>query len=134
MAKGGDVMTKSEALIYSLKIPTGGNIRPLALVVDFAEELLFVRHVPVDHLQLSWHVYPYVARQLGKSVKTVARSIERRTRDCWDYGDRQRLEQLVGRPLLEPPTPRHMVLYLAYYAHFGISFYQAVEEELKSLV
>ena len=124
-------MTKSEALIYSLQLTNGGNIRPLALAVEYTRELLFIRQVPMDELRLSRDVYPLVACTLGKSVKTIARSIERRTRDCWDYGDRARLEQLIGPGALGPPTPRNLVLYLAYYAQYGISFYEMVDREVK---
>lgn len=70
-------MTKSELLIRSILGAVGRDIRPLSCAVDVTEELLFVKHIPMDDIQVTKLVYPLVAKQLHKSNDAVSRGIER---------------------------------------------------------
>ncbi|HJC21969.1 MAG TPA: sporulation initiation factor Spo0A C-terminal domain-containing protein [Candidatus Butyricicoccus avicola] len=119
-------MTESEWLILSLIGPTRKNIAPLACAVDLLAFILFVQNTPPDDVYISKHIYPDVARQLGKSLGATARSIERLANFCWAHGDPDVLLRVIGRPCSGLYTPKHILFFLAFYRHFGIAFYHFV--------
>ncbi len=51
----------------------------------------------------------------GMSVKAISKALSRVTADIWDYGNRDKLQQIYGRPVLEQPTPKELVSVLAVY-------------------
>ena len=68
----------------------GIDTRPLARAVDIAAELLFTHRQTIDELHFTRDIYSPVAVLLcGKngepqSVKTISKSIERLSNQCWD--------------------------------------------------
>jgi len=47
--------------------------------------------------------------------KSVAQTLERTAADIWCYGCRKNLERIFGRPLVEQPTAKSMILIVAEY-------------------
>lgn len=118
-----------ELVIRSIIGPAGIDIRPLAYAVELTGRLLFDEKVAIDDIKVTKDVYLDVARRLGKKRGAVSRRIERLANYCWDKGDRDRLEQIIGRRLRCCPPPREMLVYLAYYACLGVPYYKAIERE-----
>ena len=56
-----------------------------------------------------------VQTSTGMSVKAISKALSRVTADIWDYGNRDKLQQIYGRPVLEQPTPKELVSVLAVY-------------------
>ena len=55
--------------------------------------------------------------------------------DIWACGCRARLEQIYGRPLLEPPTAKNLIFTLAEYCGNGTDHtYVLTEQQLKRLL
>lgn len=69
------------------------------------------------------------------TTKAVARALERAAADVWTYGCGARLEQIYGRPLLEPPTAKNLIFTLAEYCGNGTDHtYVLTEQQLKRLL
>ena len=51
----------------------------------------------------------------GMSVKAISKALSRVAADIWEYGNRDKLQQIYGRPVLEQPTPKELVSVLAVY-------------------
>ena len=51
----------------------------------------------------------------GMSVKAVSKALSRVAVDIWDFGNRDKLCQIYGRPVIEQPTPKELVFVLATY-------------------
>lgn len=81
----------------------------LALVVYHCCELPIYQGFTLEH------VYPIIADELGISTVSLSRNIARANSDCWDYGNRRKLEQIAGCTLHERPTPKELVYYLSDY-------------------
>ena len=96
-------MTKTEMDIRSVLGPAGGSIRPLAAASD-----LF-------------------ARRMFEERMDSGRAIERLAARCWDLGDRGRLSEIAGKNLREPPAPRDIMIYFAWYSHKGIPYFEAMK-------
>ena len=54
-------------------------------------------------------------------------SSERLAARCWDLGDRGRLSEIAGKNLREPPAPRDIMIYFAWYSHKGIPYFEAMK-------
>lgn len=122
------MMTKTEALVRSVLGPSGGDIRPLALAADLFAQRMFVDNIPMDDVHVTKHIYPYVAKLLRKRADTTTRRVERLANRCWDIGDRERLNQIAGKPLRMCPAPKDMLVYFAFYSFWDMPFFRAIEE------
>lgn len=122
-------MTKSECIIRSIIGAERTNIRALAVAVDITADMLFSQKIPMDEIAVSKDIYPVVAKKIGKSFSTTARQIERTANLCTDALDDSLMEQYIGRPLAFRPPPRAMIIYLAFYLHFGEPFFKVIERE-----
>lgn len=60
-------------------------------------------------------LYPEIARSVGGNGKRVERNLRTVARVCWDFGDREFLNEAAGFQLMEQPTSREMIDYLAHY-------------------
>ncbi|WP_434310531.1 sporulation initiation factor Spo0A C-terminal domain-containing protein [Hominifimenecus sp. rT4P-3] len=60
-------------------------------------------------------IYQPIAARFGTSTGNVARNIARAVDDCWDYGDRTKLNAIAKRNLTEKPTPGELILFLTHY-------------------
>ena len=56
-----------------------------------------------------------VQAKTGMSVKAVSKALSRVAADIWDFGNRDKLCQVYGRPVIEQPTPKELVFVLAAY-------------------
>lgn len=56
-----------------------------------------------------------VGARAHMSVGAVSKALSRANADIWDYGNRDKLCQIYGRPVLEQPTPKALVFVLAVY-------------------
>ncbi len=122
-------MTKSQALIYSLLGPSREDIRPLAEAVDIAACLMFERKIPMDDILVTKHIYPIVAENLNIPRQAAERKIERAANHCWQLGDQDELETIIGKRLSGIRAPRDMIFYFAFYLYLGKPFYEAINEE-----
>lgn len=60
-------------------------------------------------------LYPEIARCVGGNGKRVERNLRTVARVCWEFGDREFLDELAGIHLHEQPTSREMIDYLVHY-------------------
>ncbi len=122
-------MLKPESLLYSILGPIRSDIRPLACAIEAAEQLLFVRHFPIDDIKVTKHIYPYVAGQIRKSPCAAAKAVERLSPLCWDaLVLKNLLSVYIGDDSMQMPPPGTLVIYLAVYAHFELPFSLAVKQ------
>ena len=121
-------MTKEEVLIRSILGPSPNNIRSFTCAVRHTAELLFVKNVSMDEVQITSAVYEPVALELQRNPRTVARQIERLANLCWNAMDKEQKMRYIGRNLKDISAPRDMLFYLAYYCQFHLSYYQLLEE------
>ncbi len=73
-------MTKSEILLRSIFGPIRSDIRPLALAMDIAGELLFTQRFSMDDIHVTKNIYPDVARLMRKRQDTISKCVERLSR------------------------------------------------------
>ena len=66
-------------------------------------------------------------RPLAAAPGATGRAIERLAARCWDLGDRGRLSEIAGKNLREPPAPRDIMIYFAWYSHKGIPYFEAMK-------
>lgn len=90
---------KSEALLRLITGLPAHRLRPFAYTIAYSADLMFRVGIPADELLVTKHLYPVVAKQLGKTPEAVARSVERTANRCWDrMTDEQKLVY-IGRVL-----------------------------------
>lgn len=121
-------MKNTEMMLRSLVGPVRIKIKPIAVAVEVAEELMFDQGVDRDDIYVTKHVYPMVAKRLGITQAAATRSIERAANLCLAPSNVQRLEKLVGRRLNCINAPSDIIFYLAYYRRFGRSYYEVIEK------
>lgn len=131
-------MTKTEALLHRLLDQEGGDIRPLACAVDVMAERMFRDKMDFDDIHLNCHVYPEAARRRGRTEEAVSRSAQRMARNCWDKGNLDVLEEILGfrprRPPLPkgemalPVKPKRVMMYLASYTYLGVPYLEAMKD------
>ena len=102
--------------------------KALSCAVTVMEKLLLEEKLSVYDIRVTKQIYPEVARQLGDSQANITRNIERAARRCWELKEKKMKEVVIGDPLEEIHTPKDIILYLAVYAHFGISYYEALRK------
>ena len=56
-----------------------------------------------------------VQARADMSTGAVSKALSRVAADIWDHGNRDKLRQIYGRPVPEPPSPKELVLVLAEY-------------------
>ncbi|MDO4272503.1 MAG: sporulation initiation factor Spo0A C-terminal domain-containing protein [Eubacteriales bacterium] len=69
---------------------------------------------------LEKQIYPVISSEIGLSTVSISRSVARAAHDCWDYGDRKKLEHIAGRRLVTKPSPKELVCYLCEFLNGGI--------------
>ena len=89
-------------------------------------QLIYAVYLTCDYLpkypRFTKDIYPQVAAYFSMRTSAVSKAICRACQDCWDYGNRKRIEEIAGRPLVEKPAPRELILYFAmYYMNQDIS-------------
>lgn len=123
------MMTKSELLVRSILGAVRADIRPLTYAIDIAEELLFVQHISMNDIRVTKDVYPQAARQVKRSTAATSRCIERLANLCWDSLAEKELNlQYIGRTLGDIRAPRDLIIYLAFYLHFGRPFFEVITD------
>lgn len=72
----------------------------------------------------------------GRKPKTAARSLERVVEDIWENGDRDALRQIYhGRKLpSETPSPKNLIIRIAYYEKAQRSAQNGVQEASENAV
>ena len=109
-------MTKTEMDIRSVLGPAGGSIRPLAAASDLFARRMFEERMDSEDIFLTKDIYPIVAVWLQKKPGATGRAIER-----------GRLSEIAGKNLREPPAPRDIMIYFAWYSHKGIPYFEAMK-------
>ena len=65
-----------------------------------------------------------------QSVKTISKSIERLSNQCWDIlVARGLVGKYIGAEIGDIHAPRDIIIYLAFYSHLGVPFFTAMEQE-----
>lgn len=128
-------MTKTETTIRFILGAVGMDIRPLAISVDVAINLMFFENVPMDEIYVTDDIYPEVASimktQYGKflSSKTVARQVERLANLCWDsLVSRNLVMEYIGTAIKDIRAPRDVIFYLAYYIHLDTPYFVVMHD------
>lgn len=68
-------MTNGETILREILGPVRSNILPLALAVDITGNLLFEQHFSMEDIKVTKHIYPDVAKLLGKKPDATSKSI-----------------------------------------------------------
>lgn len=76
----------------------------------------------VDGINMIESVYRPVAERFGKKVATTSRKIYRAIDCCWSKGDKEAINQIIGKPLPQKPPSREFILYCAYYLCYGVGY------------
>ena len=76
----------------------------------------------MDDIQVTDEVYAVVAAQLKKEPGAVAKGVERLVKECWEEGDQERLEEVIGKKLKYTPYPKRALCYFAFYTYLDILF------------
>ena len=64
------------------------------------------------------------------SVKTISKSIERLSNQCWDIlVARGLVGKYIGAEIGDIHAPRDIIIYLAFYSHLGVPFFTAMGQE-----
>ncbi len=121
-------MKNTEMMIRSLVGPVRTKIKPLAVAIEIAEELMFDQHIDREDIYVTKDIYPTVAHRLGISRDAATRSIERAANLCLAPSNADRLHELVGRKLNCVCAPSDIIFYLAYYRRFGQPYYKVIEK------
>ena len=66
-------------------------------------------------------------RPLAAASDLFARRMFEERMDSEDLGDRGRLSEIAGKNLREPPAPRDIMIYFAWYSHKGIPYFEAMK-------
>lgn len=122
-------MTRSEALVRSVLGPCRRGIRPFACAIECVIRHSFAIDYPIEDIQVTKVIYPEVARLLNMRPGAAARQIERIANDCWDRGDRERLNEIFGGELPVCPPPHDMIFYFAAYTFYGQPFRRVMERQ-----
>lgn len=122
-------MTKEETLIRSILGPVRGDVGTFACAVEITAHLLFRENMSQDDILVTKHVYPEVAKRTAKSYLSVARQLERMGNLCWENLGEKGRQTYIGRQLTDIRAPRDMLFYLAFYSHFGKSYYEILESQ-----
>ena len=117
---------KAEALLRLIVGQNSTNLRALAYAISYTAELLFVQHMCVDELCVTKHVYPIVAKQLGKTPTAVAKSVERGANLCWRHMTNEQKLIYIGRELDSVASGKVLIIYLAYYIHYGKPYFDVM--------
>ena len=120
-------MTKEEALIRSIVGPARCEVRTFACAVNITRHLLFCENLAQDDILVTKHIYPEVAARTGKSCTAVSRQIERMENLCWEHLDAAGQRTYIGKQLRDIRAPRDIMIYLAYYSHFNIPYYEVLK-------
>ena len=123
-------MTKSELLVRSILGAVRADIRPLTHAVDIAEDLLFVQHISMNDIRVTKDIYPQTAAKINRSIAATSRCIERLANLCWDsLAEKELSLRYIGRALGDIRAPRDLIIYLAFYLHFGRPFFKVIADE-----
>ena len=120
-------MTKEEALIRSIVGPARCEVRTFACAVNITRHLLFCENLAQDDILVTKHIYPEVAARTGKSCAAVSRQIERMENLCWEHLDAAGQRTYIGKQLRDIRARRDMMIYLAYYSHFNMPYYEVLK-------
>ena len=81
-------------------------------------------------LFVSCRLHDEVLRYNKSSVKTISKSIERLSNQCWDIlVARGLVGKYIGAEIGDIHAPRDIIIYLAFYSHLGVPFFTAMEQE-----
>ncbi|MCD7739622.1 MAG: sporulation initiation factor Spo0A C-terminal domain-containing protein [Lachnospiraceae bacterium] len=126
--------SKEELVIREIIGPGRGDTIVFGYAIEAAEQLLFreKRYHYMGDVQVTREIYAVVAERLGRKVKSTARQIQRMSERCWNSMDEEQKLRYIGkRELAEvTPTARDMILYLAFYCHYGMPYYQVLKREI----
>ncbi len=71
-----------------------------------------VRDHQPDGMQMK-EVCAVIKKNAGMTPGAAAKALSRAVDDIWDNGNREKLCQIYGRPLLERPSPKELINVLA---------------------
>lgn len=60
-----------------------------------------------------------IRQSTGMTAAAAAKALSQATADIWEYGNRDKLQEVYGRPLYERPSPKELVCVLANYCWAG---------------
>ena len=112
-------MDKIELLVNTISpSPIIPGRMALILAIDYT-----MKGSMSDVLQLSKDVYPLVARELNCSVNAVQKRLHRAVCSCWQDGQNQDFNAIVGKQLCRRPSVKSFLMYCAYYVQNRAPFH-----------
>lgn len=125
-------MTRSYALVRSVLGATRGSILAFAEAIDCLILHSFRIGRPIEDVPIT-DIYAEVADMLYRPCRITQKQIERTSHRCWDVGDREKLDQIIGKHLEIRPTPREMLIYFAAYSHYGKPYHEVLGDQLAEM-
>ena len=120
-------MTRTERLIRSIIGDSRCGLRPIVCASDLIAMLILNRHISLEDIQAE-RVYAHTARQTGLSPGAAAMRVQRFCRLCWACMEEQGLIfPYIGRIPPKRPKPCFLIGYLAFYACYHISYFEAID-------
>lgn len=126
-------MTRTEALVRAVLGSSVKNVRTFVAAIDKAIEKSFACKRSIDDIQVTKVIYPEVANQLGKTSGAVSRQVGRIANACWEQGDRDRLNEIVGYELPCRPPPKELLFHFAAFSFYGVSYREVINQRLAKL-
>lgn len=118
-------MLNTEVFLRQILGPVRSDIRPLVMAVEHTAALLYDEQRRESDIRVSRDIYAYVAQQLNKKERTVAKAVQRLTSVLWDAFDQEMILRIIGKKLTYPPEPRAMLFYLAFYLYHEEAYHSA---------
>ena len=117
-------MKKVRDLVASIapKAPFTGQ-RQLTLAIFYYREVSTMDEG--DPTLVTKDVYPLVSKQTDSKLGTAEKAIYRAVEYCWEDGENERLNQVIGRKLPVKPRPGEVLLYCAYFLRKGRPYFSA---------
>lgn len=121
--------SSSEQLVRRILGAGRPRVSALAMAVDVCADLMFRQGVAMDDIQVTKMIYPAVAREMHASCAATARQIQRLANLSYDMlVTRHWVKQYIGISSFQLRSPSDMLFYLAFYLHFGKSFYEMIDQ------
>lgn len=125
-------MLDSVSLVNTIFGKTKGSSLPFAYAIDITAKRIFTDRIPEEELKLYDDVCVAVSKKLegSHSPQSVARSVERWAKRCWEaLLESGQTEKYLGKPLNHAERPRMLLIYLATYMYFEKPYFQMILEQ-----
>ena len=100
------------------------DVRPFCWCIRIAAEWMFEQGMEWEDILLTKDLYPPAAQKMRSSVRAIEKSVERTAALCWDRMTEEDRERYIGKRDSVLDSPSDLILYFAYYLHYGRGYYR----------